>query len=68
MKILEILPLNRPGKHQLYNVVYEEFYKTLYFEGREREIVRHFKIDKAEFKRHLLDSMSRENDQENDDI
>lgn len=66
MKIYEILPLRKDGKHQIYKVAYEHFYKMFYIEAREREIVRNFDITKSEFKKILLESMNSAN--QNDDI
>lgn len=61
MKILEILPSHIEREKQMYTVVYEQHYKTYEVTLREREIVRKFKLEKAEFKRVLLNSMNNSN-------
>jgi hypothetical protein len=61
MKILEILPSHIERDKQMYTVVYEQDYKTYSVVLREREAVRTYKLNKAEFKRILLNSMNSSN-------
>jgi hypothetical protein len=61
MKILEILPSHIEHTKQFYSIVFEQSYKTYTETLREREIIRKFKLEKAEFKRILLNSMNSSN-------
>jgi hypothetical protein len=59
MKILKILPLVK-AKHQLYEVLYLENLVECKITEREKKIRQIFVIDKEEFKKILMNSISSE--------
>lgn len=61
MKILKILPLEKRGAHQYYEVLYEQNFKKMKSVHRERDIIRVFGIDKKEFKLILRNSIMDKN-------
>lgn len=62
MKILKILPSVKK-KHQTYEVLYEENLIERRMTDREKKICQIFVIDKKEFKRLLMNSISSEIDE-----
>ena len=58
MRILRIVPEGKKGSSEFFSIVYLENHKEFSSVMTERKIIRKFSIDKMEFKRVLMESLS----------